>query len=286
MTAVSVPAPAPAPGAATAPVPEERPALAWLVADSWTVTRRTFLHWRQQPWGIAVGLCFPVLTLLMFAYLFGGGFAVPGDGGYEAFLVPGMLALSVLFGIEGTVLEVVTDASKGITDRFRAMPMAPGALLVGRSAADMATAVIGLVTLVATGRLIGWTWDEGLGRAALAVGLLLLLRFAFIWVGIYLGLLLKTPEAAVVVQVLVWPVGFVSNAYVAPSTMPGWLGAVSEANPMSATVAATRDLFGNPSWGADSWMAENAVALAVAWPLALLAVFVPLALRRHRSLGR
>ncbi|HMJ75088.1 MAG TPA: ABC transporter permease [Iamia sp.] len=275
MTAIAAPA-----------VVEERSALAWLLADSWTVTRRTFLHWRQQPWGIAVGLFFPVLTLLMFAYLFGGGFDVPGTGGYESFLVPGMLALSVLFGIEGTVLEVVTDASKGITDRFRAMPMAPGAVLVGRSVADMVTAVIGLATLVAAGRAVGWTWDEGLGRAVLAVGLLLLLRFAFIWVGIYLGLLLRTPEAAVVVQVLVWPIGFVSNAYVAPSTMPGWLGAVSEANPMSATVAATRELFGNPSWGADSWMATNAVVLAIVWPVALLAVFVPLSLHRYRSLAR
>jgi len=279
MTAVVVAPAAPA-------VPEERSALAWLVADSWTVTRRTFLHWRQQPWGIAVGLFFPVLTMLMFACLFGGGFDVPGEGGYESYLVPGMLALSVLFGIEGTVLEVVTDSSKGITDRFRAMPMAPGALLVGRSVADMITAVVGLVTLMAAGRAVGWTWDEGLGRAALAVGLLLVLRFAFIWVGIYLGLLLKTPEAAVVVQVLVWPIGFVSNAYVAPSTMPGWLGAASEANPMSATVAATRELFGNPSWGADSWMADNAVVLALAWPLALLAVFVPLSLHRYRSLAR
>lgn len=275
-----------APTVSSTAAPVERSALGWLVADSWTVTRRTFLHWRQQPWGIAVGLFFPVLTLLMFAYLFGGGFAVPGEGGYEAFLVPGMLALSVLFGIEGTVLEVVTDSSKGITDRFRAMPMAPGAVMVGRSVADMVTAVIGLATLIAAGRAIGWTWDEGLGRAALAVGLLLLLRFAFIWVGIFLGLVLKTPEAAVVVQVLVWPIGFVSNAYVAPSTMPGWLGAVSEANPMSATVAATRELFGNPSWGADSWLTDNAIVLAVAWPLALLAVFVPLSLHRYRSLSR
>jgi ABC-2 type transport system permease protein len=266
--------------------PAERSALAWLIADSWTVTRRTLLHWRQMPWGIAVGFFFPVLTLLMFAYLFGGGFDVPGEGGYEAFLVPGMLALSVMFGIEGTVLEVVTDSSKGVTDRFRAMPMAPGAVLVGRSVADMISSVIGLATLVAAGRAIGWTWDEGLGPAAAAVGLLLLLRFAFIWLGIYLGLLLKTPEAAVVVQVLVWPIGFISNAYVAPSTMPTWLAAIANANPMSATIAATRDLFGNPSWGASSWVDANALALAVIWPAVLLAVFIPLTLKRYRDLSR
>jgi ABC-2 type transport system permease protein len=159
-------------------------------------------------------------------------------------------------------------------------------VLIGRSVADMLSSVVGLVTLVIAGRAIGWTWDEGLGRAAAAVGLLLLLRFAFIWLGIFLGLLLETPEGAVVVQVLVWPIGFVSNAYVAPSTMPGWLGAVSEANPMSATVAATRHLFGNPDWGASSWVEQHAVALAVAWPLLILAISIPVTLRTYRNLSR
>jgi ABC-2 type transport system permease protein len=268
------------------PAPVAGSPLRWLLADSWVVTRRTFLHWRQVPWGIAVSLLFPVLTLLMFTYLFGGGFDVPGEGGYQDFLIPGMLALSVLFGIEGTVLDVVTDSSKGVTDRFRAMPMATGAVVIGRSVADMVTATLGLVALMVTGVAMGWGWDDGIASGLAAVGLLLLLRFAFIWLGIFLGLVLKTPEAAVIVQVLVWPIGFISNAYVSPSTMPGWLGAIANANPMSATVSATRQLFGAPTWGAESWVDQHAMALAVAWPLVILAVFVPLAVRRYRSLSR
>lgn len=269
-----------------APGPVAGSPLRWLLADSWVVTRRTFLHWRQAPWGIAVNLFFPILTLLMFTYLFGGGFDVPGEGGYQDFLIPGMLALSILFGIEGTVLDVVTDSSKGVTDRFRAMPMATGAVVIGRSLADMATAVLGLLALMLTGFAMGWRWDEGIPSGLAAVGLLLLLRVAFIWLGIFLGLVLRTPEAAVIVQVLVWPIGFVSNAYVSPATMPGWLGALANANPMSATVAATRDLFGAPTWGAGSLVDAHALALAVAWPLAILAVFVPLTVRRYLRLSR
>lgn len=87
-------------------------------------------------------------------------------------------------------------------------------------------------------------------------------------------------------QILVWPLGFLSNAFVAPSTMPGWLGMLAEWNPLSATVSATRGLFGNPGFGGESWAAEHALALAVAWPLLLLAVFLPLSVRRYRQLSR
>ncbi|MFG3688555.1 ABC transporter permease [Micromonospora sp. NPDC047740] len=119
-----------------------------------------------------------------------------------------------------------------------------------------------------------------------AVALLLLLRFAMIWVGVYLALLLRRPEAVAALQILVWPLGFASNAFVAPATMPGWLAAIAAWNPLSATVAACRDLFGNPGWGADTWPAEHAGVLAVAWPLLLIAVFLPLSARRWQRLDR
>lgn len=120
--------------------------------------------------------------------------------------------------------------------------------------------------------------------AAAAVGLLLLLRLAMIWAGVYLALLLRRPEAVTVLQILVWPLGFTSNAFVAPDTMPGWLAGVSRWNPLSATVGACRDLFGNPTWGDGS--TPYAVALAVAWPLLLIAVFLPLSVRRWQRLCR
>jgi ABC-2 type transport system permease protein len=119
------------------------------------------------------------------------------------------------------------------------------------------------------------------------VGLLLLLRFAVVWVGVYLGLLAKSPEAVTAVQVLVWPLGFLSNVFVATATMPGWLGAIAQWNPLSATVSATRQLFGNSGVGADgSWIAQHWLAMAIVWPLAITAVFLPLSVRRYQRLRR
>ncbi len=247
----------------------------------WVLTRRALLHWARQPAQVILGLLFPILILLMFGYLFGGQMQVPGGGDYMDFLVPGMLAMTMLFGVEGTVLSVVTDAARGVTERFRSMPMAQSAVVVGRAAADMLNAVLVLAVMVIAGLAVGWGWHEGAAGALAAIGLLLLLRFAFVWVGIYLGLVLKTPEAAVAVQILVWPVGFLSSAYAAPETMPGWLGTLAEWNPMSATIGAARELFGNPGWGGESWMAQHAVLMAVVWPLALTAIFFPLAVSRY-----
>jgi ABC-2 type transport system permease protein len=260
--------------------------LRWAVTDAWTVTGRDLLHWARQPAPVAVNLLFPVLMVVMFGYLFGGAISVPGGGSYREFLLPGLFTLTVAFGIEATMVAVTTDAARGVTDRFRSMPMAPSAVVAGRSLADMLNSGLGLAVMLATGLLVGWRWHEGLGRAALAVALLLLLRFALLWVGIYLGLAAKSPEAVAAVQILVWPLAFLSNAMVATTTMPGWLGVVADWNPLSATAAATRELFGNPGWGGDSWVAEHALAMAVAWPLLLLAVFVPLSVRRFQRLSR
>ncbi|GAB3439910.1 ABC transporter permease [Streptomonospora sediminis] len=253
--------------------------------DAATLAGRVLRHWRRRPVSILVGLLFPVLMVLMFGYLFGGAMAVP-DGRYMDFLIPGMLAMTMLFGLEGMVVSVTADAAKGVTERIRAMPVATAAALAGRCFADMANAVVGLAVMVTTGLLTGWAPDRGLPPALAALGLLLWLRFAFTWVGTYLGLLLKTLEAAVAVQILVWPVGFLSSAFVSPGTMPGWLGAIAAWNPLSATAAAIRELFGNPDWNAHSWAADHSAVLALGWPAVLTAVFLPLAVHRYRGLGR
>jgi ABC-2 type transport system permease protein len=258
----------------------------WALADAWTITKRDLLHWVQQPFNIIIGLLFPVMVVLLFGYLLGGGMAVPGGGNYREFLMPGMFAMTMVFGIETTFAAIATDAAKGVTDRFRSMPMHASAVLVGRAAADMLNSVLGLAVMIVCGLAVGWRWHNGLGQALLAVGLLLLLRFALLWMGIFLGLAAKGPEALMAVQILVWPLGFLSNAFAAPATMPGWLGTLVEWNPLSATVTATRTLFGNPGWGGDSWMAQHALLLAIGWPLLFLAVFFPLSVQRYRRLKR
>jgi ABC-type multidrug transport system permease subunit len=275
-----LPLPLPAPPAG----PADR--LRWALADGWTVTLRHLSHWASQPGPVVINLAFPLMVALMFGYLFGGAMDAP-SGDYFEFLMPGMFGMAMAFGIEATMLAVVTDATRGITDRFRSLPMAGSAVVLGRSLADMLSSVAGLALLAGCGLLVGWRWHDGPAAALAAAGLLLWLRFALLWVGIFLGLVSKGPESVAFVQILVWPLGFLSNAFVAPDTMPGWLGAVAEWNPLSATIAAGRELFGNPAWrGGGSWAAEHAVELAVAWPLVIVAVFLPLSVRRYRRLDR
>ncbi|MGW0945824.1 ABC transporter permease [Streptomyces sp. NPDC002623] len=248
------------------------------LTDSWTMTRRELAHWARHPGRVVVGLVFPVMLLLMFGYLIGGGRGVSGD--YLDYLMPGMLALTMAFGLEGTMLAVTQDLNKGVIDRFRAMPMADGAVLVGRSAADMLQSVLGLAVLIVVGLALGWRPQGGPGAFLGAVGLLLLFRFAMLWIGIHLALVAGKPEMVQAVQILVWPVGFLSNALATPAAMPGWLGTAVEWNPMSRTATAVRDLFGG--LGAD----PAHIWTAVGWPLALLALFFPLTVRKFAHMSR
>ncbi|SCZ12822.1 ABC transporter efflux protein, DrrB family [Streptomyces sp. 136MFCol5.1] len=257
--------------------------ISWAVADSWTMTRRELAHWARQPVRVVVGLVFPVMLLLMFNYLVGGGQGVDGDN--TEFLVPGMLALTMAFGLESTMLAVTQDLTKGVIDRFRSMPMVSGSVLVGRSVADMLQSVAALAVMIGVGYAVGWRWHNGVAAALGAFGLLLLLRFAMLWIGIQLAMVAGRPEMVQAVQILVWPIGFLSNVFAAPESMPGGLGAVVEWNPMSATATAVRDLFGNPGGAGGSWAAEHAGLLAVGWPVALIAVFFPLAVRRFARLS-
>lgn len=259
--------------------------LRWGLSDAWTITRRDVTHWLQQPGVAALGWIFPIMILLMFAGLFGGAITVP-SGRYLDFLVPGILAMTMVFGLETTVMAVATDAAKGVTDRFRSMPMSASAVVLGRCLADMINSAIGLTFLIGAGLAMGWRWQHGIGAALAAIGLLLLLRFALLWVGILLGLIVKGPESVVAVQILVWPVGFLSSAFVDPATMPSWLEAIAAWNPLTATASGARELFGSRGWGGDSFAAHHAMEVAIVWPLLLIAVFLPLSVRRYRRLGR
>ena len=258
------------------------------LGDAWAITRRQFWHWRAQPGAFVVGLLFPVLVTLMFGALFGGAIAAPGTeyaGNYYAFLMPGIFTMAMLFGLETTMTAVNADAGNSVTDRFRSLPISPAAVVLGRCIADMINSALGLAVLVPTALLLGWRWHNGLPALLTALGLLLLLRFALLWVGIFIGLTATGPESVAAVQILVWPVSMPSNLFVDPATMPGWLGTIASWNPLSATATATRQLFGNPGWDDGSWVSQNALPLALAWPVALTAVFAPLAVRAYRRLG-
>lgn len=255
--------------------------------DSWTMTKRNLAHVLRAPEEIVLYFSLPIMFVLVFGYVFGSGMGVPGGGSYREFLLPGIFAMAMLQGIGATATGIAMDVNRGVVDRFRSMPMARSALVVGRSTADLFRASLELVVLVGCGLLVGWGWHRGIGDALLAIGLLVLLRVAITWVGIYLGLAVPNPDTVgVIVFPLVFPLTAISNVFVAPALLPDWLGTVADWNPLSATVAAGRGLFGNPGVGGDSWAAEHAMLLAVVWPLVIIAIFAPLAVRKYQALNR
>ncbi len=253
--------------------------------ESWLITERDLRHWRREPWTPIFGLAFSIMLVLVFGYLFGGAVELPGGGDYLAYLMPGMFALSMMFGVEGTMTAMTADARKGVTDRFRSLPMSGVAVPLGRAGADLLNSAVQLLVLIVGGLLVGWSVSGSLGAALLAVALLLWLRFAVLWIGVFLGLTFRAEGSLMAVQVLVWPIGFLSGVIVPPETMPGWLAAVADLNPVSATAAACRDLFGNPTGITDGVLADHALLLALGWPAVLTALFIPLSVRAYRRLG-
>ncbi|WP_131106274.1 ABC transporter permease [Ornithinimicrobium sufpigmenti] len=263
--------------------------LGWAASDTWVVARRHLLRLVRRPDELLGTLLIPVMAVVMFGFVFGDAFgaamAVPG-GEYRDFLLPGLFALTMAFGIGNTTIAVAADVRGGVLDRMRSLPMSNVALLTGRVLADLVTAVVELVILMTLGMVLGWQWHGSLAAVLAAVGLLLLLRLALSWVGILLGLLVSGPEAAMKYFALVFPLAMVADTIVPTSLMPGWLAGAAEWNPLSATVIAVRHLFGGPGGAGTSWVSEHAVAMAVGWPLAITAVGAFLALARLRRLGR
>jgi ABC-2 type transport system permease protein len=260
--------------------------LRWALRDGWLVAGRDVAQWIREPQLIVWGLVYPVVSVLLFAYVFGSGIVVPGGGDYREFLMPGIFAQTMAFGIGETLAAVQADSAKGVTDRFRSMPMAPSAVVVGRCVSGMLYSAASLTLVVVCGLAVGWRWHGSAMETAGAFGLLLLLRMAFLWIGIILGLRAKSPEMANAIFGLLYPVTMLSSAFIDPSLMPEWLGTVAAWNPISSTVTATRELFGNPGVGGEGWVVDHAVGMAIVWPLIITAVTLPLAVRTYQRLSR
>ncbi|MGH3352068.1 MAG: ABC transporter permease [Nocardioides sp.] len=262
--------------------------ITWAAVDTWVVARRHLLHLVRRPDELLGTLMIPVMAVAMFGFVFGDAFGVamnvPGEQ-YREFLLPGLFALTMAFGIGNTTISVAEDVRGGVLDRMRSLPMSPVAVLAGRSLADVILAVVELGILMGLGTLFGWQAHDG-GAILAALGLLVVLRLAFSWVGILLGLLVSGPEAAMKYFALVFPLAMIADTIVPTDLMPGWLGGVAAWNPLTSTVIATRDLFGNTAAPATTWIGEHAMTTAVLWPVAIIAVCLPLAMVRLRRLGR
>ncbi|UNZ18726.1 ABC transporter permease [Streptomyces sp. 891-h] len=260
--------------------------LYWAVADCWTIVRRDLTHLAKQPSLIAWQLGFPIVSVLLFVYVFGSAMDVGKGVDYKDYAMPGMFAMTMAFGFMNTAMAVVVDKERGVTDRFRSMPMAPSAVVTGRGVSDVLHAALDLAVLAAIALVVGWRSDGDLLATLWAFVLLLWLRFSLIWVGVLLGLLAKTQESAGNLFAVAFPFGMVSSVFTPPSEMPDWLGAIAMWNPVSATANAVRELYGNPLPSGGSWIEQHSDVMAVVWPLALTAVFLPLAVRRFQRLSR
>jgi ABC-2 type transport system permease protein len=258
--------------------------LRWAVSDSLALTRRNLTHVRHVPEKLIDVTLQPLMFVLLFAYVFGGAIDVSG-GSYHEYLMGGIIVQTLTFAIMGTSVGLADDMGKGVIDRFRSLPMARSAVLAGRTLADMIANLLALAMLVVAGLIVGWGVHDGIASATAGFALVLLFSYAMTWAGVLLGLLVRTPDAAQgFVFVVIFPLTFLANTFVSTQDLPSGLREVAEWNPISAVAAAVRDLFGNPTGlPADAaWPLEHAIPVALAWSVAILAVCVPLALRRYR----
>ena len=247
-----------------------------VVSDTLVVAERNLVRLPRAP-DLLIGFTIqPVMFVLLFAYVFGGAIQTPGFDDYVDFLIPGIIVQNIAFGGFVTALGLAEDMNKGLIDRFRSLPMARAAVLAGRTIADVATNAVSLLVLLVTGLIIGFSFESSVLEVAGGIALLLLWGFAFSWVFALIGLLVSSPEAANGIGfTLVFPITFISSAFVPVASMPSGLEWFAEHNPVSVVVDAMRMLWlGAP---------EGSVLGAVAWSLAIIAVFAPLAVAKYRT---
>jgi ABC-2 type transport system permease protein/oleandomycin transport system permease protein len=217
----------------------------------------------------------PVMFTLLFVYVFGGAIETPGYE-YEDFLMPGIIVQSIAFGGFVTALGLSDDLKKGLIDRFRSLPMSRGAVLGGRTLADVVTNCLTLAVMIVTGLLIGFRFDANALEIVAGLGLLLLLGYAFSWVFAYAGLTASSPEAAQSIGfIAIFPLTFASSAFVPVDSMPSWLQSFAEVNPFTVLVDAMRALWLDAPAGSSIWG-------SLAWCVGLIALFAPLSIARYR----
>jgi len=261
--------------------------------DGWVVTLRNLRRMTRIPEMVVFATIQPIMFVLLFAYVFGG--AIPIGGGsaatYREYLLPGIFTQTLAFTTGTTAVGLADDLHKGLVDRFRSLPMARSAVLLGRTVADWIQNVFVLIVMALCGLLVGWRIHDGFVKAAAAFLLLMLFAYAMSWIGAVIGLSVRNPETANTVGFIwLFPVTFLSNAFVPTTSLPSWLQPVAEWNPISSTVLALRQLFGNPTGFEktgvpDVLPMQHPALVSLGWSALILLLFVPLAVRKYRSVS-
>ena len=246
-----------------------------LAADALVMAERNLVRLPRAP-DLLIGFTIqPVMFVLLFAFVFGGAISTPGFD-YIDFLIPGIIVQNTAFGGFVTALGLAEDLTKGLIDRFRSLPTSRASVLAGRTLADVVTNSLSIVILVGTGLIIGFTFQTGALEILAGFALLLLFGYAFSWIFALIGMSVSSPEAANGIGfTIIFPITFISSAFVPVASMPAGLEKFAEINPITIVVDAMRALWlgipaGNNVWG------------AVVWCLVLIAIFAPLAVRKYR----
>jgi ABC transporter DrrB family efflux protein len=247
-----------------------------LVSDTLVMAERNLVRLPRAPDMLLGFTIQPIMFVLLFAYVFGGAIATPGFDDYITFLIPGIIVQNIAFGGFVTALGLAEDMGKGLIDRFRSLPTARASVLAGRALADVVTNALSIAVLLATGLVIGFGFEASIIEIFAGIGLLLLFGFAFSWVFALIGLNVSTPEAANGVGfTLIFPITFISSAFVPVESMPSGLEEIANANPVSVVVDALRALWLDAPAGSSLW-------LSVVWCFVIIAIFAPLAVAKYR----
>jgi ABC transporter DrrB family efflux protein len=250
--------------------------LAYAISDTMVLAKRSLLRIPRAPDLLLSFTVQPIMFVLLFVYVFGGAIDTPGYDDYTDFLMPGIIAQTMSFGGFVTALGLAEDLKKGLIDRFRSLPMSRSAVLTGRTLADVATNVISLTIMIVVGLLVGFRFSSSPLEVVAGLGLMLLFGYAFSWIFAYCGLTASSGESAQAIGfIVIFPITFISSAFVPVDSMPSWLQAIAENNPFTTVVDAMRALWVDAPAGNDVWA-------AVLWSLGLIAVFAPLSVARYR----
>jgi len=270
-----------------APAPPTWNPLSLWYSDGWTTTKRNLIKIKRTPDMLVFAVIQPIMFVLLFSQVYGGAIAVQGTD-YVQFLMAGIFAQTVVFGSTFSGSAMAQDLKDGIIDRFRSLPMSSSAVLVGRTNGDLVLNTISMLIMMATGFLVGWRVNSSMGEFFAGLGLLLLFSYAFSWVMALLGMSVRSPEVINNASfIILFPITFISNAFVPIETLPDPLRIFAEFNPVSALVQAARELFGNEGSAPvpDVWTLQNPVATVLIGVVVLLVVFVPLCIRKFASIS-
>jgi ABC-2 type transport system permease protein len=263
-------------------------AIAKGIADGGVITWRNLLNVRRNPDWLMAATLQPIMFVLLFAYVFGNAIGgATGGAAYREFLIAGIFAQTVAFNSAFTVIGFANDLQKGIIDRFRSLPMSRLAVTLGRTTSDLVVSIVALVVMSLCGLLVGWRIRGSFLDAVFGYLVMLMFAWALSWVGALIGLMARSVEVAQSAG-LIWmfPLSFISSAFVPTDSLPGVLRMIAEWNPFTAVINATRDLFGN-RFGAPptGWPAEHAALYATLCCVAIIAIFAPLATARYRRVA-